>query len=103
VSLPLPERAPGQCCAIVETTEGAAQYTMQRIRMTRPKRCSRKAVQKIGPLEFCTTHVRMTRDGLVDEGGNVADKSTCADVRRYPRNFPDGIYGWHQKYPTEKK
>lgn len=101
MSRPLPERAPGQCCALVETTDGVSQYTMQRIRMTRPKRCSRKSKTKIGPLEFCATHERMTRDGLVDEKGYVADKSTCADVRRYPKNFPGGMYNWHLAYPPE--
>lgn len=96
---PLPPLAPGQCCARVETTEGATQYTMQRIRTTVAKRCSRKSVKKIGPLDLCTVHARMTREGLVDAHGNVADKGVCADVRRYPEKFPGGFYLWHVDFP----
>lgn len=93
--------APGQCHAIVETTEGAKQYTMQRIRTTRPKRCERAAKKKIGPLCLCSTHVRMTRDGFVYQSGEVASKGSIADARRYKDKFPGGLTTWHREFETE--
>lgn len=102
MSRPLPPLAPGQCCALVETTEGAKSYSMQRIRVTVTKRCSRKAKTKIGPLDLCTVHARLAREGFVAEDGQVSDSADIATMRRYPKKFPGGQHSWHRQYPEQE-
>jgi hypothetical protein len=93
-------KGPG-CIATVESDEGVPSYSMQRIRVTRAKRCDRKATKKIGHLDLCTVHARMAREGFVDELGGVSSSSDIANARKYPRNFPGGFNNWHTKYPEK--
>lgn len=92
------DTTPG-CCATVATLEGAEHFSMQRIIIYNHKRCDRKAKVKIGTLTFCGVHQRLTREGFVDEQGNVADHSDIASARRYPEKFQGGLYSWHRSLP----
>lgn len=97
MSCELPSRQPGMCSAIVESDrheDGAKHYSRQRVIVYGHKRCSRKGVGHIGHLDFCTTHARLAREGLIDENGQVASKSEIRDVRNYPTKFPGGLYRW---------
>jgi hypothetical protein len=85
------------CQAIVESAEhihGARHYPRQHITAMGSKPCSRSATGKVGPLDLCSVHTRMAREGLIDESGHVASKASIADVRRYPEKFPHGLYRW---------
>lgn len=97
MSRPLPELAPGQCAAVVQTADsnhGAKHYSMQRIVLYASKRCSRKAKERVGPLHLCQVHARLAREGFVAKDGTVCDRSTIRDARNNPRVFPNGFYDW---------
>ncbi len=53
--------------------------------------CARKATVTIGKLRLCSAHARMTREGFVDERGNVENPNTVADCKRYGITPP---YSW---------
>lgn len=95
----LPPLAEGQCAALVETEEGAKSYSMQRIRSVVSKRCSRRGKYQVGHLHLCTVHARLAYDGLIDEEGGIAPKQSIADVRKYPKKFPGGLYVWARNLP----
>lgn len=75
--------------------------SMQRIAVYGSKPCSRKSIETLGSLQLCKVHARMAREGLVDENGRVARKADIDNVRRYPKNFPGGLYDWVRKLAND--
>jgi hypothetical protein len=84
-----------KCQAIVQDWANATRYNLARqIRVAPRKPCSRNAVSKVGPLCLCRAHAQLALDGLIDETGEVEDRSVLADVRHYPKKFPNGVHRW---------
>jgi hypothetical protein len=81
----------GPCAAVFAEHVG---YHTRTCRKYRDKGCSRMAKERVGHLCLCTQHAKLARDGLIDENGHVAHPAARADVRRYPRHFPGGLYHW---------
>jgi hypothetical protein len=86
------------CQATVDDWErGGYHATRQRIHQPGTKACPRSCVEQVKHLCLCTTHARMAREGLIDETGRVANRADITNVRRYPKQFPRGLYHWAQE------
>lgn len=68
--------------------------SMQRITAYGTKVCSKKSVETVGHLSLCKVHARLAREGLVDKDGTVAAPADIRNVRKYPKQFPNGLYRW---------
>lgn len=86
-----------QCEAVIEDFESGMYYRPQRVAIPTHRQCSKSAVGQVKHLHLCATHLRLTRDGLVDERGQVAPRLSIRDVRRYPEKFRGGLYDWASK------
>lgn len=96
-------KSSGGCDAIVTDFENTTYYApMQGIHNYGTKPCSRKGTEPVAHLCLCSVHARMAREGLVDKDGHVACRADIANVRRYPKKFPGGLYNWLANL-TEKK
>lgn len=96
---------PPKCQAAVERITGhstvAGMRRGARMVHTEYGPCTRKATAKLGPLCLCTQHVKLAREGLVDEDGQVAERGAMRDVRRYPDKFRGGLYAWARDLEPE--
>lgn len=94
-----------KCQASVERITGHANLAGfrrgARMVLTTYGPCTRVAVAKLGKLCLCTQHVKLAREGLVDDDGTVADRAALRDVRRYPGKFPNGLHRWAKDLEPE--
>jgi hypothetical protein len=94
---------PVKCQATIEDFENGTHYNLSRsFTVPEHRQCRRNARSKVGTLCFCASHTKLAFDGLIDESGTVASRSVIADVRRYPKKFPKGVYHWAQKLTAEE-
>lgn len=91
------------CDAIVQD-KGNVIYRapVQRITAYGSKPCSKKSVETVGHLSLCRAHARLARDGLVSEQGRVACPADIRAVRRYPKQFPNGLFLWAHKLEQDQ-
>jgi hypothetical protein len=91
------------CAATVEDYANGTHYNLSRP-FTAPeiRPCSRAAKFKLGTLCLCATHTKLAQDGLVEDDGTVATRSVRADVRKYPKKFPSGVYKWAKNLTPEE-
>lgn len=96
-----PERP--QCQATIQDfNDGATRYNLVRVMVVPDvRRCNRKATSRVGHLCLCTQHMKLAKDGLIDESGEVEDRSVIRDVRKYPKKFPDGMHRWAKNIHPE--
>jgi hypothetical protein len=94
---------PVKCQAVIEDYENGTHYNLSRS-FTAPdhRQCRRNARSKVGTFCFCAMHAKLALDGLIDEGGQVATRSVIADVRKYPKKFPQGVYHWARNLTAEE-
>lgn len=84
-----------QCDAIVEDVRRPIKsFSRQRVTIPRWRQCESRTCEIVGHLGLCKVHARLAREGLVDQEGNVAKRADIANVRRYPQQFPGGLYHW---------
>ena len=72
-------------------------YSMQRIRATSTRQCSRRATYTVAHLALCTTHGRMATQGFIGENGVVMAAIDIAETKRSGRG------GWHKWALNAKK
>lgn len=92
-----------KCQATIEDFANGTHYNLSRSFTTPEHRqCSRYAKSKVGKLCLCALHAKLALEGLVDEDGTVATRSVLADVRKYPKKFPQGVYHWARNLKAEE-
>jgi hypothetical protein len=84
-----------QCQAQIEVP--GKSYSMQRIRTTSTRQCSRKATYLVAHLALCATHGRMALQGFIGENGVVMATADIAETKR------NGRSGWHTWALNAKK
>ncbi len=83
------------CQAIVDDRANGDRFNLSRLVIVYPKKgCSRRGVERVGHLLLCATHARLAREGFVMETGQVAPARDIRDARRFPKQFPGGLYSW---------
>jgi len=92
-----------KCQATVEDYVHGTRYNLSRpFTSPKHKQCSRYARLKVGKLCLCALHTKLALEGLVDDDGTVATRGALADVRKYPKKFPEGIYSWARGLKAEE-
>jgi hypothetical protein len=72
-----------KCQGHIHTTDGAKSFSMQRIRTTVSRQCSRQAKETVAHLQLCATHARLAREGFMNEDGIMMPAQDIADTRNY--------------------
>jgi hypothetical protein len=90
-----------KCQAMIEDYAQGQHFTMQRLTIPKTRQCMRNAKFKLGSLCFCMIHLKLAREGLIDEAGIVAPRQSIRDVRDYPKKFPNGLYQWADNLKSE--
>ncbi len=103
-SYPKAPKPPKQKCqATVENYRDGTSYNLARpFTVPKHQQCSRYAKSEVGKFCFCALHTKFALAGLIDDGGAVATRAALADVRKYPKKFPDGIYSWARGLKAEE-
>lgn len=91
-----------KCQAQVQDFANAQRYNLRRALLVADyKPCSRGAINRLGKLVLCRVHTKLALDGLIDESGQVEDRSVLRDVRRFPDKFPGGVHRWTRDLKPE--
>ncbi len=84
-----------RCAAICDDFDRLKVHApAQRISVPGDKKCSKYVTERLGHLELCGQHAKMAREGLLDANGRVASRADINNVRKYPKQFPGGLYHW---------
>jgi hypothetical protein len=84
-----------QCQAEIKDYANGNRFNLSRVVVIPDlRKCSRKAVQRLGKFCFCKKHTELALEGLIDDDGSVADPTSIRTARKYPKKYPSGLYSW---------